>query len=58
MTQNGNGTWVAAFGRYDGKPAAAGRARQPVTETNAEIAEVIALADAQIAIDDLTGEAR
>jgi hypothetical protein len=51
-TQNGTGMWVAAFGRHDGEFDAAGRAKQAVLETAPEVAEVIAIADAQIAIDD------
>ena len=58
-TQNGNGLWVAAFGRRDGDFVAAGRARQAVLETAPEVAEVIAIADAQITIDDrLAGKTR
>jgi hypothetical protein len=56
-TQNGNGTWVAAFGRRRGDAIRTGEA--PVSETRPEPAEVIALADAQIEIDDrLAGETR
>ena len=51
-TQNGNGTWVAAFGRRDGDLIAVGCAKQAVLETAPEVAEVIAIADAQITIDD------
>ncbi len=56
-TQNGNGMWVAAFGRHEGEFDAAGRAKLTVLETAPEVAEVIAIADAQITIDDrLTGK--
>jgi hypothetical protein len=49
--------WVAAFGRHDGGLIATGRAQQAVLETAPEAAEVIAIADAQITIDDrLTGK--
>jgi hypothetical protein len=48
--QNENGTWVAAFGRHDDLIAAADR--RTVLETAPEIAEVIAIAHAQIEIDD------
>ena len=51
-TQNGNGLWIAAFGRRDGDFVAAGRVMHAVLETAPEVAEVIAIADAQIAIDD------
>ena len=51
-TQNGNGTWVAAFGRRDGDLIAVSCAKQAVLETAPEVAEVIAIADAQIEIDD------
>jgi hypothetical protein len=58
-TQNGNGTWVAAFGRRDGDLIAVSCAKQAVLETAPEVAEVIAIADAQITIDDrLAGKAR
>lgn len=49
-TQNGNGAWIAAFGRRQGDVIRTGEA--PVSETRPELAEVIALADAQIEIDD------
>lgn len=56
-TQNGNGAWVAAFGRRQGDVIRTGEAS--VSETRPELAEVIALADAQIEIDDrLAGKAR
>jgi hypothetical protein len=51
-TQNGNGTWVAAFGRRDGELIGVSCAKQAVLETAPEVAEVIAIADAQIEIDD------
>lgn len=44
--------WVAAFGRRDGESIAVGCAKQAVLETTPEAAEVIAIADAQITIDD------
>lgn len=56
--QNENGMWVAAFGRRDGDLIDIGPAKQAVLETVPEVAEVIAIADAQIAIDDrLAGKA-
>src|SRR5688572_12932706 len=48
-TQNGNGLWVAAFGRRDEELR---RAKYAILETAPEVAEVIAIADAQIMIDD------
>jgi hypothetical protein len=58
-TQNENGTWVAAFGRRNDDLIAAGRIQLAVLETGPEIAEVIAIADAQIEIDDRqTGKGR
>lgn len=51
-TQNGNGTWVAAFGRRQEDAIRTGRGSDPISETRPQLAEVIALADAQIAIDD------
>jgi hypothetical protein len=51
-TQNGDGMWVAAFGRYDEQSRVAGRTKPAVLETKPERAEVIALAEAQITIDD------
>jgi len=51
--------WVAAFGRHDGEFDATGDAKWPVLETAAEVTEVIAIADAQITIDDrLASKAR
>lgn len=44
--------WVAAFERPEKQSRVAGRAKQAVLETKPERAEVIALAEAQIAIDD------
>jgi hypothetical protein len=49
--QNENGKWVAVFGRR-GDLIASGRAKKAVLETAPKVAEVIAIADAQIAIDD------
>jgi hypothetical protein len=58
-TQNGNGMWVAAFGRHDGEFYATGDTKRAVLETAPEVAEVIAIADAQITIDDrLASKAR
>lgn len=57
-TQHGNGTWVAAFGKRHRDAARTGPGMLPVSETRPEVAEVIALADAQIEIDDrLAGKA-
>lgn len=51
-TQNGNGMWVAAFGCHNEKPGISGTAKQAVLETRPELAEAIAIAEAQIAIDE------
>lgn len=51
-TQNGNGAWVAAFGRRHGDTLRTDHGIDAISETRAERAEVIALADAQIEIDD------
>jgi hypothetical protein len=52
-TQNENGTWVAAFGRRNDDLTGMGRAQLMVLETAPEVAEVIAIANAEIEIDDL-----
>ena len=58
-TQNENGIWAAAYGPRDSDLIEIGRTKQAVRETASEVAEVIAIADAQIAIDDrLAGKAR
>lgn len=51
-TQNGDGGWVAAFGRRNEDAAHRNRDTSQISETSAEVAEVIALAAAQIEIDD------
>lgn len=51
--------WAAAYGPRDSDLIEIGRTKQAVRETASEVAEVIAIADAQIAIDDrLAGKAR
>ena len=51
--------WVAAFGRHDSEFDATGDTKRAVLETAAEVTEVIAIADAQITIDDrLASKAR
>jgi hypothetical protein len=56
-TQWRNGMWVAAFGRLDGKMMEIGNAKHAVLETLPHQAETIAIADAQIQIDEQQGDA-
>jgi hypothetical protein len=56
-TQWRNGLWVAAFGRLDGKMMEIGSAKHAVLETLPHQAETIAIADAQLQIDEQQGEA-
>jgi hypothetical protein len=55
-TQSRNGMWVAAFGRLDGEMMEIESGKCAVCETSPHDVETLAIADAQIQIDDRVSE--